>query len=687
MSPAPALGLRRALLTSRGGRPSRQALGQTPLSAVCLFCSFSRRPATTTTALFQSRRKTLATPTRRLQSTESPVSSTPSSEAPLSDPRRELEGALLDLQIHAGNYVNLSRVQLALRNLKQKPGHESIRVAFLGMTNGSSEQQHTAKKLLRLVLADPLEPAGEWEAQLEAHDTSQPLIIRVGGPTDHIDKLSTAKGHVIPEISVSSHTLNQGNLEMLLMETPAAAVAQSATLYNSEQPYALEDTVLAPTVEIVTPGLTSTSVTPVSTPVHMALLVGDGVVGAASILALPILEGRDTIAAAVNFKQLSADDLPNCPITRLNVDAGAEGLALFRADVGNAMKFESLWTEANVASISEWLRANVLSPPAVSQEAATKPPVRNLIHSLLQNARTATEEAEARDLSASLTTGVSPEAVARLNRVLADWAQVAHEELQQQLDLAFASPAWQQLGWWKLFWRVDDVGMLSSEMLALRFLPESERGIIYLAGRVHEAGVAAAAAAAEELPMYSGPALSPSAAEVGSVVAKTGSSAAPQLDLGPAIVARWPTHIPFTRNYLQDKTVPALQALAQKLVFQSLSTASLTTVLAGLTYASALGGVYEAGSIAALGVVLSLRRLQKKWDGARAFWEGEVREEGRKAVRASEASVEEVLDRATRAPRGLLLEGGEVGRGVGQGEIERVRGIIERAEGALGRMK
>ena len=81
--------------------------------------------------------------------------------------------------------------------------------------------------------------------------------------------------------------------------------------------------------------------------------------------------------------------MPGCPFIKVNVDAGDEGLKLFRASVNNAMKYESLWSEANIGRISEWLRTNI-SP---NDEAVTKAPVRNLIHSLLQNV-SATIQAE-----------------------------------------------------------------------------------------------------------------------------------------------------------------------------------------------------------------------------------------------------------------------------------------------------
>ncbi|KAK3325582.1 hypothetical protein B0H66DRAFT_129409 [Apodospora peruviana] len=699
MSTTRALGLR--LMLSRGGNP-RSRYRQIGTSSVCLFCSLSRlyyAPATTfkgtpqaqAAALYRSRKNSPSSSAlRRYQSTDSssPTEPTSSSPQPDEDPRNDLQRALLELQTHAANYVNLSRLQLALLNLKQQPGRESVRVAFLGITNGSSELQpgSSAKHLLRLVLADPLQPAADWESRLEGHDVSQrPLIVRVGpaasdSPEEGIrsDKLETARDHMIPEMKIPSPKLNDANLEMLLMEADTLGLAQLS------EPNTFEDAVLVPTVDIASPS--STHPVPITTPVHMALLVGDGVLGAASILSLPILEGRDTITAAVNFNQLGgSEDLSSCPFIGLNIDAANQGLDLFRANVGNAMKYESLWTESNVGRVDEWLSANVLPPSRDDGSAVkTKVPVRELIQSLLQNASATIRAEEARQLSQSLTANVSPaRSVARLDQALAEWSQNAHEELQQQLEAAFSSRPWRKMNWWKLFWRVDDVGMLSSDMLALRFLPDAEKRIIHLAGRVQEAIIIThndAPINGQSSSLYfSGPVLLPSPDATSVVTSpKKRNAVVPEQPTTTAATAMWPTHIPFTRTYLQEKTVPALQALAQKLVLQSVTTMALTSALGVLSYLSALGA-YESGAIAALGLVWSLRRLQTKWESARDFWEGEVREEGRKAVRACEASVAEVLDRAQkqqeRDDRPLTEE------------LRRASEIIERAEDALARMK
>lgn len=576
------------------------------------------------------------------------------------DPRKDLESALRDLQTHAPNYVNIPRLQLALRNLSQQPGHESIRVAFLGLTTGD-KPQHTARELLRLVLADPLKSAESWEAQLKAHDPSKPLIVHIGPPEEQATPISLAASeHVIPEITVPSHIYNDANLEMLVMEADTAAVAQA----SKSEPHAFDDAILVPAVD--TAATTAGHSAPIVTPVHMAVLVGDGVLGAASILSLPISpEGQDTITAVANFKKISADDKAACPsLVITSVESGAHGLDLFRESASNAMKYEALWTEAGVGHINKWLRSNVLSR---TEQGTTKQPVRNLIESVLRNAGAALQAAEYRDMKLSVEGGPSPLVVARLNQALAEWAQDAHEELQQQLEIAFVGEAWRQMNWWKLFWRVDDVGMLSSEMVAQRFLPEAEKRLIFLAGRLQEAGITVGG--------YSGPAVPPSipVGETSNVATTT-----TETTVSGETKGTWPAHIPFTRNYLQAETVPALQALAQKLVLQSSTLAGATTALGGMSWLSGFG-VYECGAVAALGIALSLRGLQRRWERARDFWEGEVREEGRKAVRATEASIAELLDSVKpEVPEDVAVE---------LEELKEAKSALKRAEEALARLK
>lgn len=530
------------------------------------------------------------------------------------------------------------------------------------MTTGTTSSHATAKELLRLLLADPLQEEQEWERQLADADAAQPLILHVGSEQEeqqhpHLS-FSKRRDELLPEINVSSPALNGNNLELLLMETNPFNDGTGAGIE------ALEETVLVPTVDI--PSNTG-RYTPISTPVHRALVVGDGILGAASLVSAPLIQEDGMISAVVNLPNHNlAQDPTVYPFDVVSLPTASKALALFRASVSNAGAYEHLWYESNLPALTHWLKTGVLS----TSPGTTKAPVRALITSVLRNTSAAVQEEEARLLSAALSSKVSPTAISSLDRALAEWSESAHSELQSQLDLAFTGRRWRKLGWWKLFWRVDDVGMLSSDMLSQRFLPEAERGVIYLAGRIREAGLVEQSDDAD--PTYPGPL----------VVSAAPGNADENVDRPtPELQGMWPTHIPYTRAYLLETTVPALQALAQRLVVQSLSTSGAMSSLAALTYVSGLwgAGAYEAGAVAALGIVWSMRRLQKKWEAARAYWEGEVREEGRKAVRATEASVGEVFERARR--RESEGEKGELE------EVRKVRALVAAAEDALRRLK
>ncbi|KAJ9137335.1 Serine threonine protein phosphatase 2b catalytic subunit protein [Coniochaeta hoffmannii] len=647
---APRLSLRPVAGASRS---FGQLVSRSRAQDVCLFCSLTRPN--------KSRRKPLPLVSSATSRPQSTIDSPTIRQASPETARSDLQAALQNLQKHAPNYVNLSRIQLALRNLSQPPGEESIRVAILGMSTGTTSSHATAKELLRLLLADPLQAEQQWEQQLASADSTQPLILHVGSEQEeeqhpHLS-FTRRRDELLPEVNVSSPGLNGNNLELLLMETNPFDAGAEAGLE------ALEETVLVPTIDI--PSNTG-RYTPISTPVHRALVVGDGILGAASLVSSPVIQEDSMISAVVNFPSpLPSEDTTAYPFTVVSLPTASKALSLFRASVSNAGAYENLWYESNLPSLSHWLKTGVLS----TNPGTTKPPVRALVASILRNTSATIQEEEARLLSAALSSKLSPTAVATLDQALSDWSQAAHSELQSQLDLAFTGARWRQLGWWKLFWRADDVGMLSSDMLSQRFLPEAERSVIYLAGRIKEAGLV------EEHdtdPTYSGPL-------VASATTDTGDE---NLDRPtPELEGKWPTHIPYARAYLLERTVPALQALAQRLVVQSLGTSAAMSSLAGLVYVSGVwgAGAYEAGAVAALGVVWSMRRLQKKWEAARSYWEGEVREEGRKAVRVTEASVAEVFERARRRE-------GESGK-EGLEEVRKVRELVSVAEDALARLK
>ncbi|KAF9766875.1 hypothetical protein IL306_000658 [Fusarium sp. DS 682] len=612
-------------------------------ASICPFCCITSRPR------IRSRRAILG---KRFY-TES------------TNPRAELEQHLLDIQKLAPSLVNLSRLQLALQGLRQIPGQEAVRVAILGLAPGSNAGQ-TAKNVLRVLVTDPLQDEQEWERQLKDHDPKNPLIVRIRSTAEQQSTLTVTRTSLLSEVNVSSAEWNNLNLELLFMETHLPAFAKDEKTRAIE----VEEAVLVPKVGIPS---AEDRVTPVTTPVHRVILVGDGFEGAVNVTSVPVTKEEDSVLKVVDLKGVDSKQL-DAPFALIDTSLAEKGVSLFRQSSSNAIEYERLWFNSNFPALTTWLKSGISS-----SDDTTKPAVRGLISSLLNNILARCEQEDRRGTretyqAAPTPTVQEPDFSSDLVQAAGAWSQQAHAELQDELDLAFTGRRWRKLGWWQLFWRVDDVAMLTNDMLNQRFLPTAERELIYLAGKI-----AQAANADQQYPQPHSE--------------KDDSDAKPELkrlgtgELEPMVpvntrpaLPKWPGHIAFTRKYLQNETIPALQALAQRLVVQSLGTSGLTTSLAALLYISSFSStVYEAGAVAALGIVWSCSRLQKKWDAARAFWEGEVREEGRKALRGVEDSVAEVLSHEKQQERPAVDQKGD--------EINEVRELVAKAHEALGRMK
>lgn len=549
----------------------------------------------------------------------------------------------------APELVNLARLQLALQGLQQAPGKEAVRVAILGLDSENSPQ--TAKRLLHALMVDPLVDQQAWEQDLDAHDANQSLIVRITSHGEEKGLLTVERGGGLNELEVSSATLNGLNLEILL--TPASFSTAGPEGFSEE------DAIYAPPVDV---HIDESRVSSIPTPVHKTIMVADGFQGAVKLSSSipPTLEGDDSFIAVANLEGLAKGQL-DTGLHNVDVSHTEKAVELFRQGPQHAMEYERHWTASNVSPLIKWLRSGIeVSSPS------TKPVVRRLIATLLQNASAQIDAEEARKTSRALAIKNLPEAK-ELNEALAQWAQSAHAELQGELDLAFTGRRWRKLGWWKLYWRVDDVAMLTNEMLSQRFLPTAEQELVYLTGRI--------AGPKGEHHEYTQPkSLRDDGTHVDQSLTKLGSG---EVTTPSSALPKWPGHISFTRRYLQNETVPALQALAQKLVVQSLGTSGVTTSLAALLYVSQFAStLYEAGAVAALGIVYSLGRMQKKWETARSFWEGDVREEGRKAVRGTEESIAEALSGIKASQPGP-----------GDAQLDKTRELIAKAEDALARMK
>jgi hypothetical protein len=529
--------------------------------------------------------------------------------------------------------VNISRLQLALRGLEQNPGQETIRIAILGVADGGVSLKK-AKQLLRSLVADPLKDEEEWERLLlEDRSSSRPLLLSIGGESGELEQ----SNRLVQVIHVSSPGLNKHRLEIMVLEIDPPAT-QTGDGEN------FDTAALVPTMEI--PTSYTGRYTPVTTPVHKALIVADGIMGAATVILYPTESSGDMISTAVDLRV--PDGSADLPFHVIDVEKGSMAVDIFRQSINNALEYERNWSGSGLPAISDWLKSGT-----APTDGTMKPALANLIDSILEESSAAIESEKSRKLNAALSSKLSSSELDSLRVALSQWAERAHIELRDQLDIAFEGQRWSKLGWWKLFWRVDDVSMIASDILSRRFLTQAEKEIIFLAGRVAQSGITKDALHKSNdnsayKPVAENDESGPPPPTIEGVMGTPKDDVPVKSQPEP-----WPLHVPAARTFLSVETVPALQALAQKLLLQSLTTSTFMTALASLMYVSTLStSLYEAGAVAALGIVWSLKRMQGKWETARKFWEGEVREEGRKAVRGVEGVVGDVLSKPHRPLEG-----------------------------------
>lgn len=432
--------------------------------------------------------------------------------------------------------------------------------------------------------------------------------------------------------------LQKGNLEIL--------VTSLGTETHPSTSHFTADTFLVPTVTIRTSHSGRHNV--VRYPVHRSIVCGSGV---DDLLAYCSLLGRSdlrqeakSVYGAIELP-VSGDVKGNDRVAFVDINQADEALDKFRESVQHATLFERGWNNSGVPPVVGWL-ANLRADNSDNLD----PSLKTLILSLLDAAEEGVVAKEAQGLLEQQAESVSEEDRADLDRSVSEWAERAHSGLRSSLDAGFASKRWKGLAWWKLFWRVDDVGMVTSEILERRYLHDAEKEVIWTAGQFQQAGLEQPAVApAGDLPTSETPDNNNNN-KVGAAKAATEAAAA-----APAVAAPWPTQISTSRAHLLATTVPALQALAQRLVLFSMSTTTLTSALSALTYISLpAASVYETCTVAAVGLMYSLRRQQTRWESARTYWEEEVREEGRTALRETEEQLQYVVREVGRPTTEVL---------------------------------
>ena len=535
---------------------------------------------------------------------------------------------------------------------------------------------------------------------------------------------------LVNELNIPSRVLEKNNLEILITTLNTASGPNITA-----DPSGLADAILVPPLQ--TPVASSGRTGFVRYPVHKAIVVGEGVQGcldfgristALEATTLGVSGGEQgLIQVALSVPRDSPRTQTNDTglISPVDIDQAGIALDLFRQDVANSAIFNTKWQASNIQAIIKFLASDPMDP-ITGDAVGLRPTLESHIRSTLDSAADAIALSEQTANEAVISNSIPDQKRQEISQAISAWAQHAHTDLQVSLANAIDSRSWRRTTWSRLLWRVDDVGVAAEEVLRSHWLLDAESTLAFLAGRIEQAGFFRSKGnTANFNPEYamhaSDRAMDPKTGEVISkeraFLASSPTSAVPTKSstgffgkffsdkvreptpadllnthaLNAKVVETgginifhtrpWPLAIHFTRQKLLHTLVPSLQSRAQSLLAQSLTTISATSALGVWVYIATSGSMLaEAGAIAALGLVWTLRRLQKKWEAERENWEAEVREHGRVVL----SEVEDVLRTVVRSnERGVLratdLEDWEKARGALR-EVRRQLGDVESVE-------
>ena len=429
---------------------------------------------------------------------------------------------------------------------------------------------------------------------------------------------------------IPSSLLRSHNLEILIH------IANGATEPSSD----LVTHLLVPAIDIRISG--SGRLSTVTYPVHKALIYGEGIKNLSTFAAVEkesdqreegrVLQGVLDCSWTTARQELSNDQA----VSLVNLALAETAIEAFRESSDKSLEYEHLWYDAGMPALSAWLIEGS------GQSGSVKPAVRRLIKILCQNASREMKKEAAVKLQQETAATVSDTTKHAIQQAISIWAQMAHTELRDRLEIAFDSKGWRKIKWWRLIWRADDVGYTVLNIIRRAWLVDAEKEMIWMCGRIYQSGLLGpprlrltpAIDLKDKSPKLGSVPFSPDATDI-ILPASTFE--------GPLTVRQpWLQDISRARSTLASLTVPPLQALSQTLLLQTLLTNVLASSFAGLIYLSVSTiSPYESGAVAATGLVYSLRRLQTRWESVRAEWETRITEEGRRVLRCTEDAMRE----------------------------------------------
>lgn len=633
-------------------------------------------PSCSTWRISQSRRPTSFTRKASTLTSRTAVNATKTIPARF----RPLYTALEELRRAAPAHVSLSRLELAQQGLESES--PKIRVAILGV-----DVPDTARKVARLLLADALEGEQDWEKKLVTSPKYENgVLLRYGqAPNTSLAPVRSP----ISTLQIPATILERANLEILVSSVSSSRSGQ----LNAQQRIPAE-AFLAPTVR--TPTASDGRQTVISQPMHASLVIVDGFdafVKLAELLASTNFSSDEEKGLVkVVLEQQGYQLHTKASVAVIDTDKATEGLIAIRRSIGEATTFEHKWVESGVPQISTWLVGI----------ADTSGPIPSSVKSLISSLTTATASSLENHHTSIQTTStsarLSPAILANLDSAIDEFSRNAHAELQSGLNSAWTSRNWRKLAWYKLFWRVDDVGLIITDLITNAWLPRTERAVYELSGRLSQTGISPVELAAPK-PHDATPATAPSrntaieplplpvpllqaqstlhpTPQEPVITNKTGQ---PQITLSPMPrPTPLSTTISTTRALTISTAINTLHNTSQHLVLRTLSISVLSASLSLLSSISFNASPYSAGTIFAFGTVLGLYRMQGSWLKATRELEEGLFEEGRGVIRRVVAGLRGCVAQKER----LALE--SEGRGGGGRDareaVERVRGELDRLD-------
>lgn len=562
---------------------------------------------------------------------------------------RELYQRLLALEAAASSYVDIARLQLAARSLES--GSPIIRVALLGLgANGAL----AATRLARVLLADALGQEETWEELiLDRGRDGKPLLLKYG----ELETLSQTNP-LVETRHIPSLFLQQHNLEILITTLNVGELSSGEEGANE-----LREATLAPL--LTTPNSAGGRVGFVRYPVHKAIIVAEGITGTLEYGQLPRNFTSDqmvTTALSLPLRPstgvISTEEVATTDT--VDIDLASHALTLFRTNTANGAQFSEEWLTSRLPAISEWL-----STPTHASDRGMNVAIRNLVTSVLSSTSFAVGRAEAEQTSEANKATVTDAKRNDLQSTISMWSQEAHQDLQTNLIAALASKTWRRTAWWRLFWRIDDVSVSAGDILRLSWLTEAQQALAFVSGRIHEAGLATL----DELKEAGSSAKQVFAASIDPVPVeqtepKTAQAMTPaDLLQTPTLLARmqqqsgvnalfdppWPQTIHLSRQQMLHTLVPSMHAKAQALLLSAMTVTGGSAALGAWLYI-ATGGfmIYEAGAVAALGLVWSLRRMQRLWGKEREGFAITLQEDGRRVLAEVESHLRKIVKEGGR---------------------------------------